>query len=65
MAVKLLTMFVKIPTQESIDAAFVILNTCGHKMNEEHKNELISLINLGHNTSVYNMRFAIKVKVST
>ncbi|KAE9524208.1 hypothetical protein AGLY_015247 [Aphis glycines] len=62
MAVKLLTMFVKIPTQDSIEAAFVILNTCGHKMNKEHKNELISLINLGYNTPVYNMQFAIKIR---
>jgi len=64
MAVTLLKFLVKVPTQESIDAAFVILNTCGHKLIESNKKEVNKLLNGVHNTAVYNnIRFSEKVNV--
>ncbi|XP_060847097.1 pre-mRNA-splicing factor CWC22 homolog [Rhopalosiphum padi] len=62
MAVKLLSFLVKLPTQDSIDAAFVILNTCGHKMSDSNKKELENLINLGPSTSAYNIRSGKKIR---
>ncbi|XP_025196648.1 pre-mRNA-splicing factor CWC22 homolog [Melanaphis sacchari] len=63
MAVKLLTFLIKLPSQNSIDAAFVILNTCGHKLSNQNKQEIENLINLaGYSTSAFNMRFGNKIR---
>jgi len=59
--VKLLKVFIKIPSQDSVDATFVLLNTCGYKLNEHNKKDLNKIVNNVHNKSTYNMRFAKKV----
>lgn len=59
--VKLLKIFIKIPSQDSVDATFVLLNTCGYKLDENNKKDLNKIVNNVHNKSVYDMRFAKKV----
>ncbi|XP_022168891.1 pre-mRNA-splicing factor CWC22 homolog [Myzus persicae] len=60
--VKLLKIFIKIPSQDSVDATFVLLNTCGYKLNEQNKKDLNKIVHNVHNKSVYNMRFAKKIR---
>jgi len=59
--VKLLKIFIKIPSQDSVDATFVLLNTCGYKLDENNKKDLNKIVNNVHNKSVYDLRFAKKV----
>ncbi|XP_015363422.1 PREDICTED: pre-mRNA-splicing factor CWC22 homolog [Diuraphis noxia] len=60
--VKLLKIFIKIPSQDSVDATFVLLNTCGYKLDEHNKKDLNKIVNNVHNKSVYDMRFAKKIR---
>ncbi|KAL5238475.1 hypothetical protein ACI65C_005885 [Semiaphis heraclei] len=60
--VKLLKIFIKIPSQDSVDATFVLLNTCGYKLDENNKKDLNKIVNNVHNKSVYDMRFAKKIR---
>ncbi|XP_060858529.1 pre-mRNA-splicing factor CWC22 homolog isoform X2 [Metopolophium dirhodum] len=62
MAIRLLHYIIKQPTQDSIDAFFVILNTCGHKLREHCMAELNAILDSIQDKALYNIRFFRKIK---
>eukprot|EP00102_Acyrthosiphon_pisum_P024166 XP_016661376.1 PREDICTED: pre-mRNA-splicing factor CWC22 homolog isoform X2 [Acyrthosiphon pisum] len=62
MAIRLLQYLVKQPTQDSIDAYFVIINTCGHKLRENCMAELNEILDSTKEKSVYDVRFFRKIR---
>ncbi|KAL4135570.1 hypothetical protein QTP88_007170 [Uroleucon formosanum] len=61
-AIKLLKFLIKVPSQNSIDATFVILNTCGRILREHAMTELIEIINCIYEKPIYNSRLFRKIK---
>ncbi|CAI6354892.1 unnamed protein product [Macrosiphum euphorbiae] len=60
-AIRLLQFLVKQPNQDSIDAYFVILNTCGHKVMEHCSADLNEILDTIQEKSLYNIRFFRKI----